>query len=76
MIILQSIHPQTRQLNITTPCYKIKLTGLWVNWWWEVASHDVTRSFTTGHVVNRDEGFWVEFGVWVQGLPPPPPPPS
>ena len=31
MVSLKSIHPQTRQLNLTIPCYEIKLTGLWVN---------------------------------------------
>ena len=28
---LKSIHPQTRQPDLTIPCYKIKLTVLWVN---------------------------------------------
>ena len=32
MVSLKSIHPQTRQLRFTIPCYKIQLTGLWVNW--------------------------------------------
>ena len=31
MVFLKSIHPQTRQLNLTIPFYRVKLTGLWVN---------------------------------------------
>jgi hypothetical protein len=31
MVSLQSIHPQTRQLNFISRNSKIKLTGLWVN---------------------------------------------
>ena len=31
MVSLKSIQPQIRQLNFTIPCYKIELTGLWVN---------------------------------------------
>ena len=32
MVSTKSIHTQTRQLNPTIPCHKIKLTDLWVNW--------------------------------------------
>ena len=31
MISPNSMHPQTRQLDITMHCYEIKLTGVWVN---------------------------------------------
>ena len=31
MFFLKLIHPHTRQLNFTIPCYRIELTGLWVN---------------------------------------------
>ena len=31
MVSLQSIHPQTRQLNLITRIIKIKFTNLWVN---------------------------------------------
>ena len=30
MVSLKPIYPQTRQLNLTVPCYKVTSTGLWV----------------------------------------------